>query len=132
MRSACVVVAERDQVMHALFAHVAERHQRAGWVLGDRNVFRSSTQAKARSPSSNRNRSHRTPTIRRSHNLDSRDRLCSHNRDTRQLDSRRSPGQHSLYRRSLDSRSLRSPWRVVHLLQECRRFPCRKRRTSPS
>jgi hypothetical protein len=75
-----VVVAERDQVMHALFAHVAERHQRAGWVLGDRNVFRSSTQAKAPTPSSNRSRSHRTH-IRRSHNLDSRDRLCSRNLD---------------------------------------------------
>jgi hypothetical protein len=29
-----IVVTEPDQVMHAVFAHVSERHRRAGWVIG--------------------------------------------------------------------------------------------------
>jgi hypothetical protein len=29
-----VIEAERDQMMHAQLAHVAERHRRAGWALG--------------------------------------------------------------------------------------------------
>jgi hypothetical protein len=29
-----IVVAERDEMMHTQLAHVAERHRRAGWVVG--------------------------------------------------------------------------------------------------
>ena len=32
--AAGVVEAERDQVEHALLAHVLQVHRRAGWVLG--------------------------------------------------------------------------------------------------